>query len=71
MHICIDSCSLIHGLQESDPSAAQLLDLIGEKLIVVIPRLVAQEVTRNLVSREQVRYFYRLFYSHEFAFIDR
>lgn len=51
MHICIDSCTLIHGLQESDPSAVQLLDLLGKELIIMIPRLVAQEVTRNLNSR--------------------
>lgn len=57
MHICIDSCAFIHGLQESDPDAARLLDLIGEKLIVVIPRLVAQEITRNLVSRAQVHHY--------------
>ncbi len=69
MHICIDSCTLIHGLQESDPASARLLDLMGEELIVVIPRLVAQEVTRNLDSRAQVRRFYRLFQNHEFALI--
>jgi len=69
MHICIDSCALIHGLQESDPASARLLDLLGEELIVIIPRLVAQEVTRNLDSRAQVRRFYRLFQNHEFALI--
>ncbi len=69
MRICIDSCALIHGLQESDPASARLLDLLGEELIVVIPRLIAQEVTRNLDSRAQVRRFYRLFRNHEFAFI--
>ena len=69
MRICIDSCTLIHGLQESDPTSARLLDLIGEELMVVVPRLVAQEVTRNLTSREQVRHFYHLFHNHEFAFI--
>ncbi len=69
MRICIDSCALIPGLQESDPASARLLDLLGEELIVVIPRLVAQEVTRNLDSRAQVRRFYRLFQNHEFALI--
>ncbi|MEJ5309105.1 MAG: type II toxin-antitoxin system VapC family toxin [Anaerolineae bacterium] len=69
MHICIDSCTLIHGLQESDPASARLLDLLGEELIVIIPRLVAQEVTRNLDSRAQVRRFYQLFQNHEFALI--
>ena len=35
----------------------------------MIPRLVAQEVTRNLRSTEQVRQFYRLFHGVDFAFI--
>lgn len=69
MRICIDSCTFVHGLQESDPASARLLDLLGKELIVVIPRLVAQEVTRNLRSRAQVRQFYRLFHNRQFAFI--
>jgi hypothetical protein len=36
---------------------------------LVIPRLVAQEVTRNLRSTEQVRQFYQLFQAVDFAFI--
>jgi hypothetical protein len=47
MRICIDSCVFIEGLQQSDDAAVQLLDLIGPELILLIPRLVAQEVTRN------------------------
>ena len=69
MRICIDSCAMIRGLQQSDPAAAQLLDLIGLGLTLVIPRLVAQEVTRNLGTSEQVRVFYRLFRGRDFAFI--
>jgi hypothetical protein len=69
MRICIDSCTLIHGLQQSDPSAAQLLDLIDYELTLVVPRLIAQEVTRNLNTPDQVRSFYRLFQDKDFAFI--
>jgi hypothetical protein len=69
MRICIDSCAFIHSLQHSDPAAVQLLDLIGLELTLVIPRLVAQEVTRNLGTPEQVRRFYRLFQARDFAFI--
>ncbi len=69
MRICIDSCAMVRGLQQSDPAAAQLLDLIGLGLTLVIPRLMAQEVTRNLATSEQVRAFYRLFRGRDFAFI--
>jgi hypothetical protein len=69
MRICIDSCVLIRGLEESEPAAGRLLDLIGPELILLIPRLVAQEVTRNLGTPEQVRRFYRLFQTHAFALI--
>ena len=69
MRICIDSCVFIRGLQGGDPAAARLLDLLGPDLVMVIPRLVTQEVTRNLRTREQVRLFYRLFRGCDFAFI--
>lgn len=69
MRICIDSCVFIHGLQESDVAADRLLNLIGPELPLVIPRLVAQEVTRNLNTPEQIRRFYRLFQAYDFAFI--
>ena len=69
MRICIDSCVFIHGLQETDPASVQLLDTISPALILVIPRLVGQEVTRNLIRPEQVRSFYRLFHNRDFAFI--
>ena len=69
MLICIDSSVFIPGLQESDPAAARLLNLTGSDMSVVIPRLVAQEVTRNLDSPEQIRRFYRLFSAYNVAFI--
>ena len=69
MRICIDSSVFIPGLQESDPAATHLLDLVGPELILLIPRLVAQEVTRNLDTPEQVRRFYRLFQAYDFAFV--
>jgi len=69
MRICIDSSTFILGLQQSNPFAAQLLDLVGPELTLVIPRLVGQEVTRNLTTPEQVRRFYRLFERRTFAFL--
>ena len=67
MHICIDSSAFIPGLEGSDPSTARLLELMSSELILIIPRLIAQEVTRNLVTPEQVRLFYRLFHNYDFA----
>jgi hypothetical protein len=69
MRICIDSSILIPSLQESDPAAMHLLILVGPELTLMIPRLVAQEVTRNLKTTEQVRRFYRLFQAYDFAFV--
>jgi predicted nucleic acid-binding protein len=69
MRICIDSCVFINALTGADPNAARLLELVGPDLVVVIPRLVAQEVTRNLQTAEQVQRFYRLFHQRTFAFI--
>jgi len=69
MHICIDSCIFIHGVQTSDAAVRQLIKIIGPKLQLPIPRLVPQEVTRNLRSPEQVRQFYKLFHETSFAFI--
>ena len=57
MRICIDSCVFIRGLQTNDPEVQQLITLIGPALQLVIPRLVAQEVSRNLRSPDQVRRF--------------
>ena len=69
MRICIDSSVLIPGLQESDPEAVRILNLIGPDLVLLVPRLIAQEVTRNLRTPEQVRGFYHLFQQYDFAFI--
>jgi hypothetical protein len=69
MRICTDSCVFIHGLAQSDPAAVRLLDLVGPDLVLIVPRLVAQEVTRNLQTPEQIRRFYRLFHQSHFAFI--
>lgn len=37
--------------------------------MLVLPRLVAQEVQRNLVSPQQVRQFYRIFQYPDIAVI--
>lgn len=47
----------------------RLLNLISPGLTLIIPRLVVQEVTRNLTTPVQVRYFYRLFHESDFAFV--
>ena len=67
MDICIDSSALVFGLKEIDPAATRILELVGSNLSLIIPRLVAQEVTRNLTTSEQVRQFYRLFQNYDFA----
>jgi hypothetical protein len=69
MRICIDSCVFIHGLQTGAPANRRLIALIGPAVQLVIPRLIAQEVTRNLRSPEQVRRVYGLFRQLDFAFI--
>jgi hypothetical protein len=69
MRISIDSCVFIRGLGQGDPSALRLFTLIGPDLVLVIPRLIAQEVIRNLATPEQARLFYRLFHQSAFAFI--
>jgi len=69
MRICIDSSALIPGIQGDNSIAARLLESIGPELNLIIPRLIAQEVTRNLTTSEQVRRFYKLFQGRSFAFI--
>jgi hypothetical protein len=54
VRISIDSCVFIQGLGQGDRNALRLLTLIRSDLVLVIPRLIAQEVTRNLVTPEQV-----------------
>jgi hypothetical protein len=69
MRICIDSCVFISGLTDVDPAAVRLLNLVGPDLVLVVPRLVVQEVTRNLQTPEQVRRFMGLFHQSSFAFL--
>jgi predicted nucleic acid-binding protein len=69
MRICIDSCVWIGGLQDDISPSARVIDLIRPELQVLIPRLIAQEVSRNLATSEQRRLFYRLFQGREFAVI--
>ena len=69
MRICIDSCVFIQDLQGLDTAASRVLALVSPQLVLLIPRLVAQEVVRNLGTPEQVRRFYRLFQDCGFAFI--
>lgn len=67
MLICIDSSTLIFGLRDNNLSAAEVLECLGDELNLVIPRLIAQEVTRNLISTVQVKCFYQLFQDYDFA----
>ena len=67
MLICIDSSALVVGLQGKDRSAVKILELVGSDLNLIIPRIIAQEVTRNLTSPQQVRQFYQLFQNYSFA----
>jgi len=60
---------LIHAAQREKTAARKLVSLISPSLQLVIPRLVAQEVTRNLHSAKQVRRFYRLFHDLDAASI--
>ena len=69
MRICIDSSALIFGLQGTKSPATELLDLLGKDLNLIIPRLIAKEVTRNLRTSQQEKLFYRLFENYEFATI--
>ena len=67
MRICIDSCVFIRGLRTQDPTITTILDIVGPVLPLTIPRLVALEVTRNLTTVNQIRSFYRLFQTYDFA----
>lgn len=67
--ICIDSCVFIRGLHQERSDARLLLRSIDSKLQLVIHRLIALEVTRNLTTREQIRTFYGIFYGSLVAFI--
>jgi hypothetical protein len=62
MLICIDSCVFIRGINHDQSDAQQLLKRIDPQIQVTIHRLIAQEVSRNLVGQAQLRAFYSLFY---------
>jgi predicted nucleic acid-binding protein len=57
--ICIDSNQFIFGLNETDEDSVAFLNLLSD-FNVAIPRLIVQEVARNLDTAVQVRRFYRL-----------
>ena len=57
MRICIDSSVLIPAVRNTDPDAAWILRALGPSLSLVIPRLVAQEVNRNLTTTRHLRLF--------------
>jgi predicted nucleic acid-binding protein len=69
MRICIDSSAFVRGLRTDDVHIITILEQIGPELFLVIPRLVANEVTRNLGVLQQVREFYKLFARYEYASI--
>jgi hypothetical protein len=69
MRICIDSCVFIRGIQQDDPAVVQLFNLLGPQLVLTIPRLVAREVSRNLIAPTQTRLFFSLFDDPEVALI--
>ena len=58
MRICIDSNQFIFGISGTDPASEAVLMLLPY-LEVVLPRLVVQEVTRNL-SEGPAKAFYAL-----------
>lgn len=58
MRICIDSNQFIFGITGTDAASERLLLLLPH-LEVVLPRLVLNEVTRNL-SEPEVKTLYRL-----------
>lgn len=68
MRICIDSCVFIRGLRDPSSDAGHLLAQIGPSLEVVVPRLIAIEVTRNLVATD-IAQFYQLMYESSVAYI--
>lgn len=68
MRICIDSSALIPGIQGDNSIAARLLESIGPELNLIIPRLIAQEVTRNLTTSEQGTSFLQAFSGAQLCF---
>jgi hypothetical protein len=60
--ICIDRNQFVFGLTETNQDSARLLDVLGE-FNLAVPRLIVQEVTRNLDTTAQVHKFFRLLYA--------
>ncbi len=69
MLICIDSCVFIRGTIRQEADTRQLFALIGPRVQLVIPRIVAIETTRNLTWASQRTSFYRLFHKNDSASI--
>jgi hypothetical protein len=69
MHICIDSSVFVRGIKTRDATIATIFSLVGDRVALSIPRLVANEVTRNLNSPRQIRAFYELFQQTDVAII--
>lgn len=69
MRICIDSSVFVRSLVASDTFGIRVLGEIGPDLLLMIPRLVAVEVTRNLPTKVSIGKFYRLFQEYESALI--
>jgi hypothetical protein len=68
--ICIDSNQFIFGLNETDADSVAFLNILSD-FNVAIPRLIVQEVTRNLDTAVQVQKFYRLVYgTPNFLIVD-
>ncbi len=61
MIICIDSCVFIQGIQQRTPTNTFFFYHLVPLTTLIIPRVVAREVTRNLKSAEHIRMFYLLF----------
>jgi hypothetical protein len=69
MHICIDSSVFIRGIKTRDATIATIFNLIGVELTLSVPRLVVNEVTRNLIAPQETRIFYKLFQNTDTAII--
>ena len=67
MRICIDSCVFIRCLRSVDSELDALMDYISAGNELLIPRLVTQEVTRNLQAPAQVSRFFHLFHYYKDA----
>jgi len=69
MLICIDSNPFIFGIEGTDPASEELMLLIPD-LEIAVPRLIMQEVTRNL-DADTAKLFYALInMSDQFRIVD-